>query len=159
VKNESCRIFETNKLNEISKKEIYKLWNNEYPINLNYHTVADFDRYLLNLINPAHYLLKNETGNTVGWACTFTRDNEVWFAIIINEHYKNKGYGKMLLNLLKTKEITLNGWVIDHNDYIKENGTSYDSPLAFYEKNEFKVISEIRLELEILSAVKIKWSK
>ena len=64
-----------------------------------------------------------------------------------------------MLNTLKNDENTLNGWVIDHNSDKKLNGNIYQSPLEFYIKNGFETLSETRLELEIMSAVKIKWTK
>ncbi|MCK9481612.1 MAG: hypothetical protein M0R38_07625 [Bacteroidia bacterium] len=64
-----------------------------------------------------------------------------------------------MLNELKSDENVLNGWVIDHNSDIKINGNFYQSPLNFYLKNEFEILNETRLELEIMSAVKIKWKK
>ena len=64
-----------------------------------------------------------------------------------------------MLDKLKENENTLNGWVIDHNSDKKLNGNFYQSPLEFYIKNGFETLSETRLELEIMSAVKIKWTK
>ncbi|MFT4741942.1 MAG: hypothetical protein ACI9L9_002739, partial [Marivirga sp.] len=52
-----------------------------------------------------------------------------------------------------------NGWVIDHSNERKSNGRLYISPLNFYLKNGFKKLSRNRLELDKISAVKIKWEK
>ena len=62
---------------------------------------------------------------------------------------QKRGLGTKLLELLKEKENILNGWVIDHANYIKQNGEPYPSPLEFYIKNDFNVHSDIRLEIEI----------
>ena len=70
-----------------------------------------------------------------------------------------KGFGTQLLNLGKEKESVLNGWVIDHDKDKKRNGENYISPLNFYLKNGFEVFPDNRLELEKLSAVKIRWKK
>ncbi|MCB0473527.1 MAG: hypothetical protein KDC56_10755, partial [Flavobacteriaceae bacterium] len=59
----------------------------------------------------------------------------------------------------KEKETELNGWVIDHDNDYKINGELYKSPLNFYLKNGFQKSSDRRLELEKISAVKIKWKK
>jgi hypothetical protein len=64
-----------------------------------------------------------------------------------------------ILNLAKEKETELNAWVIDHNNDIKKNGNKYKTPLEFYLKNGFEKLTENRLELEKISAVKIKWTK
>jgi hypothetical protein len=53
----------------------------------------------------------------------------------------------------------LNGWVIDHNNDKRKDGLIYISPLKFYEKCGFEIQSDIRLELDNISAVKIKWTK
>jgi hypothetical protein len=52
----------------------------------------------------------------------------------------------------------LNGWVIDHNNDRKKNGLIYVSPLKFYEKCGFEIQNYMRLELDKISAVKIKWT-
>ncbi|MDQ1089121.1 hypothetical protein [Siphonobacter sp. SORGH_AS_1065] len=62
-----------------------------------------------------------------------------------------------MLNKLKENEDALNGWVIDQNSDRKLNGSLYQSPLELYQKNNFQVIPEIRLET--ISAVKIRWKK
>lgn len=62
-----------------------------------------------------------------------------------------------MLNKLKEDEAVLNGWVIDHDSDKKLNGNYYKSPIEFYQKNGFEIIAETRLELDIMSAVKIKW--
>lgn len=153
------KIFKQTELEEKQKEEIFELWNNEYPEKLAYNSIADFKNYLKKLTEQTHYLLLSENGQTKGWATTFTRDNEKWFAIIIPEKLHGKGIGTQLLNRLKEDENILNGWVIDHNLDKKPNGNIYQSPLEFYIKNQFKIIRETRLELEIMSAVKIKWTK
>ena len=65
-----------------------------------------------------------------------------------------KGCVRKVLNELKQHENKLNGWIIDHNNDRKLNGNFYKSRLEFYVKNDFEVLSEIRLELKIMSAVK-----
>jgi hypothetical protein len=63
-----------------------------------------------------------------------------------------------MLEIVKRKEIELNGWVIDHSKDKKKNGELYHSPLNFYLKNGFIELTK-RLELDKISAVKIKWIK
>ena len=150
-------IIKQSQLSLQHKKTILELWNNEYPKNLEYQTVDEFENYLSNLLNPTHYLLLIND-NLIGWAFTFIRENETWFAIIISDKFQQKGYGKILLNELKKDHLFLNGWVIDNNNQLKSNGNLYKSPLEFYIKNEFAIIDNIRLETEKLSAVKIIWN-
>lgn len=141
------------------KQQIFSLWNTEYPHILSYPNLDKMDVYLEGIINPTHYFLLNNLDETIGWAATFSRENEIWFAIIVDGIYHGKGFGKMLLDELKKEEKQLNGWVIDGNFQRKSNGELYISPLPFYVKNKFEVLSEIRLELDIFSAVKIFWSR
>lgn len=150
-----------NKLNNLSinqKLEILNLWNHEYPENLKYQSLTDFENYLNNLTEPEHYILLNSDHKIRAWAFTFIRAHEKWFAIIVSSELQKKGIGTQLLNCLKSEEKILNGWVIDSENYTKTNGEKYKSPLNFYVKNNFKILTETRLELETISAVKINWT-
>jgi len=156
---ENLDIIQTTELNQQEKKQILDLWNNEYPEKLTYNSLTEFDNYLNNLSNITHYLLNNEENLILGWAFKFERENQKWFAIILSEIIKQKGLGRKMLNELKKEEQVLNGWVIDHNKDKKKNGEQYVSPLKFYEKCDFEILVDQRLELDKISAVKIKWTK
>ena len=82
-----------------------------------------------------------------------------WFAIILSEKIKGKGFGRKMLDVLKQNETVLNGWVIEHNNDQKIIGKYYLSPLQFYGKCGFEILTTERLELDKISAVKIKWIK
>lgn len=153
------KIETTKYLDFHQKSHIFDLWNNEYPQQLSYESIENLEIYLNGISNPTHYFLSNQLDETVGWASTFSREGEIWFAIIINSEFHGKGYGKMLLDEMKIVENKLNGWVIDRDNEVKSNGELYRSPLDFYKKNDFKILSDIRLELELFSAVKIVWEK
>ena len=153
------KFIKTTALSKTSKAQILELWNNEFPKKLNYQTLADFENYLSNLDNQSHVLLVNNRQNIKGWYFDFIRDDERWFAIILNAKMSGKGFGTQLLNLAKEKEPVLNGWVIDHSNDKKRNGETYISPLNFYLKNGFELITGSRSELEKLSVVKIRWKK
>ncbi len=147
----------TSKLYRLQKQEICDLWNNEYPENLNYKTLFEFEQYLRSLDNPSHVIMLDENQKIKGWYFDFYRDDEKWFALILNSECQGKGWGRKILNLAKEKETELNAWVIDHNKYKKRNGERYKSPLNFYVKNGFEIMSETRLQNEKIAAVKIKW--
>lgn len=100
-----------------------------------------------------------ENNSIGGWYFDFVREQEKWFAIILDSSLQGKGFGTKLLNMAKEKEPELNGWVIDRDTDRKRNGDLYRSPLPFYLKNGFEKISDTRLELEKISAVKITWRK
>ena len=153
------KIHTQSRLDNEQKKQIFELWNNEYPERIAYQSIENLENYLNKLTQQIHYLLLDEHNKIHGWATTFIRDNEKWFVIIVSEKLHGKGIGTKMLNKLKEDEAVLNGWVIDHNADKKLNGTYYKSPIGFYQKNGFEIIADTRLELEIMSAVKMKWTK
>ncbi|XHP75299.1 hypothetical protein KCTC52924_03065 [Arenibacter antarcticus] len=146
-------------LSKTDKIEILNLWNREYPEKLNYQTLAEFDHYLINKTEQSHILMIDESQEITGWYFAFKRDNDKWFTLIIDSKLHGRGFGTKVLNLAKEKETELNGWVIDHSNDRKKNGEIYKSPLRFYLKNGFKKLEENRLELDKITAVRIKWSK
>jgi GNAT superfamily N-acetyltransferase len=155
---EDFKIIQTTELNTKAKQQVFDLWNDEYPEKLSYNSLVEFEHYLQNLNNLRHFLLTDKTDMVLGWALTFERDKEKWFAIILSEKLQRKGLGRKMLDELKQAEGILNGWVIDHCNDKKKNGLAYISPLKFYEKCGFEIQADIRLELDKLSAVKIKWT-
>lgn len=108
--------------------------------------------------SKTHFLIILEH-EVLGWAITFDRENEKWFAIIVSDKMQRKGIGRRILELLKNREPILNGWVIDHNNYKRTNGEIYVSPLKFYEQCGFKVLSNVRHELDKISVVQIRWTR
>ncbi|MTI39490.1 GNAT family N-acetyltransferase [Fulvivirga lutimaris] len=142
----------------IEKKAVLDLWNNEYPASLNYKDVDAFDEFLSKMGSPRHKLLFDKQ-LLAGWIVTFDRDGERWFSIIVNSQLQGKGIGKRLIELFKAEEEHLCGWVVDHEDYIKLDGSPYNSPLTFYTKLGFELIEEERYKGDRLSAVKVYWEK
>lgn len=114
-----------------------EFWNEEYPAKLNCKTIADFELYLNGLSNTKHYLLFDDSNKINGWAFTFMREGEDWFAIILDHQIQGKGNGSLLINELKKNNTSLNGWVIDHENEVKQNKELYKSPLPFYIKSDF----------------------
>jgi hypothetical protein len=151
-------IIQTPELNEQVKKQVFDLWNSEYPEKLSYTNLIEFEDYLQNLDNLKHFLLTSDVNMVLGWALTFTRNNKKWLAIILSERVKGRGWGRKMLDEIKNKETELNGWVIDHDNDQRKDGLPYLSPLKFYEKCGFEVLIDTRLELDKISAVKIRWT-
>src|SRR6218665_2748833 len=112
-----------------------QLWNQEYPVQLQWENLAGFDHYLDGLGKTVHLLVTDAAGHLRGWACFFERESETWFAIIIDRAAHKQGLGTKLLKELKARNEVLNGWVIDHDDDKTASGNSYRSPLSFYLKN------------------------
>lgn len=153
------KIVEREVLSLKEKEVLRELWNNEYPAKLNLKTIEDFELYLVGLSKTKHYLLFDELDKINGWAFTFLRDQEEWFAIILDSQIQGKGNGSFLMNEIKKNNTNLNGWVIDHENEVKQNATLYRSPMAFYIKNGFAICKEIRIENEKMSGVKINWKR
>ena len=141
------------------KQALCQLWNNEYPEKLGYKKTEEFDVYLNSLSSTKHYLLIDDENEIKGWAFTFLRENEVWFAIIVDDQMQGKGKGSLLLEEMKKGKNNLNGWVVDHENDSKQNGEAYISPLLFYIKNSFTICNGTRIENEKISAVKINWNR
>jgi len=152
-------IKETTYLCVKQKEAILDLWNSEYPAQLKYNSLAEFENYLDGLSDKRHLLLITDAGEIAGWALNFLRNSEQWFAIILNRKIQRQGFGARLLDELKKNNTALNGWVVDHNNSPKSDGTVYPSPLAFYLKNGFTMQQDIRIKNEKLSAVKIEWRR
>jgi len=151
-------IIRTENLSEDQKQHIVRLWNAEYPARLRHSGTNSLDEYLSKLGNPEHYLLTDEQENIKGWLACFLRDGEKWFAMIVDSSEQKKGYGSRLLDEVKKHEPEINGWAMDREKDLKADGETYRSPIGFYLKNGFRILSEVRLETETMSAVKIKWS-
>jgi GNAT superfamily N-acetyltransferase len=151
------KIVEKDVLTLEQKDSLMQLWNDEYPAKLNLKTIEDFELYLNGLSETKHYLLFDHSDKIQGWAFTFLRDGEHWFAILLNNKIQGKGIGSLLMNEIKKNNKNLNGWVVDHANEIKENKEPYKSPLSFYIKNGFNVYTETRIENDKISAVKINW--
>lgn len=149
---------ETSFLNKKQKVEIIKLWNEEYPIQLNYEKLEDFESYLEHLNNCTHYLIHNSNNIIKAWAFKFERENKKWFAIIVAKEFQGTGIGKKLLEKIKANETEVLGWVIDNSNDYKKNGEKYISPVDFYIKCNFSITSE-RLQSNLIAAIQIKWKK
>jgi len=139
------------------KQAALKIWNAEYPVNLQMAGVAELDAFLDPLFDVRYYLMIDESGVIAGWAATFSAGPVRSFFIMLNSAYHGKGYGTILLNELKKEGPKLFAWAIDHNNDVKLDGRPYPSPINFYLKNGFTVNNELRLENEQLSAVNILW--
>jgi GNAT superfamily N-acetyltransferase len=159
MKNYSVDCLFTPTLTSKQALAVHLLWNKEYPFHLAHQHIDDFYTYLNELQAARHLLWIGMNGTLGAWYCDFVRNNESWFAMIVDSAHQGKGIGSALLNQAKLDRTVLNGWVIDHENERKHNGDPYLSPLSFYLKNKFTLLPEIRLELDLLSAVQVRWEK
>jgi GNAT superfamily N-acetyltransferase len=139
--------------------QLLELWNSEYPEQLGYADLNEFRSYVSALVNPVHFILADDDSRIKAWAFKFTRDGERWFAIILDGSIQRQGVGGKMLQGLTEAERSLNGWVTDHNRYIKKDKSTYPSPMDFYLKNGFVICPGVRLETDKLSAAKIRWDQ
>src|SRR4051812_2287585 len=97
------RVIETGLLTEPQKAAVIRLWNQEYPAQLRYEDAGDFDRYLDGLGDKMPFLATDDAGEIIGWALSFIRGDERWFAIILDRSAQGKGYGAAMLRDIKAK--------------------------------------------------------
>jgi len=150
-------IIQTRTLSAEQLTAIFGLWNTEYPAQLAYSHICELEAYLAALSEPMHYFALAANGSIAGWAFAFNREGERWFAIIVDTQAQGSGIGSSLLATLKHNEPILNGWVIEHNQYLRADGEPYRSPILFYRNNGFSVIKNRQLKTEKLSAIAIEW--
>lgn len=151
------KIQKSENLNSSEKIDIFNIWNSAYPSQIVYKGMEDFEKYLSSRKNPMHLLLKNNS-HVIGWLCIFDRNSERWFAMIVDPNYQRQGIGKMLMQQMQQMENTVNGWIVMHDKYAKIDGTPYLSPRSFYQSHNF-IITDEKLETDMLSTVKIRWTR
>ena len=150
-------IIQTSNLTKEQLTRILKLWNAEYPSQIVYSNGQDFENFIAGMKNARHFTITDDEAHVEGWLCIFERNDADWFSMIVSGASQGKGYGSALLREAKENIKSLHGWAIDHNRDVKSNGESYKSPLEFYTKNGFEIVSNERLENNSVSTVKILW--
>lgn len=149
----------TEQLTKEQKERLFQLWNKEYPATLAFDDLKAMDAYLENLDDVHHTLYVDAEDEIQGWYFDFVRDDDRWFVIFLDEKYQRRGQGTQILNDAKKARPELHGWSVDHNHEIKKDGSPYLSPLAFYEKNGFEIVGDMRMDDENLSVVKVRWKR
>lgn len=150
-------LIKTQSLSLQQKLDIIELWNEEYPKALSLSGLEAFEEYLQNLEDKHHLILTDETGSVKGWLIYFIRDHERCFAMLLHASLQGKGWGSRLLNFAKAHNSSLIGWVIDHETETKQNGENYKSPIAFYRKNGFEILSDVQWKKQNINGIKVKW--
>ena len=144
------------RLNTFQKEKICAMWNAEFPTSI-VTTPKGFDDFLDSVKKHVHYIMTDAKDEIIAWGFTFDRDSGRWFSMIISGSHQHRGLGSLLLSRMKEDETRLNGWVVDHPGFTKQNGDAYMSPVAFYVKNGFTIVPGVRFEDAKLSAAKIEW--
>ena len=146
------------KLSRKELKDIFIMWEDEYPIPIIHTDEIRFQNHLNTYKNPSHFIIRDSRQEDIaGWLMVFDRESKTNFVMIVRSSYQHRGIGTVLLNAAKKKYAQLYGWVIDHNKFKKKNGNSYLSPLMFYKKNSFCINKDERIEE--ISAVMIVWQR
>jgi GNAT superfamily N-acetyltransferase len=107
--------------------------------------------------NVCHYYFTD--AGIVAWAVVFEKDAEERFSLIVKKGFQRSGLGSRLLRLMLNDREYLEAWVIDHNNDVLSSNEKYISPLPFYLKNGFNIIPGVRIDNELISAVKISSAK
>jgi len=134
--------------------QINTLWNEEYPEKLK-------DRFALLLEgvdNYTHYMISDNENRLAAWAVLFHKE-EPRFCIIVSRHHQGSGLGRQLITRLQQEQSELYGWMIDHNNDRKADGSTYHAPVSFYLKLGFRVYHDVRIDNELVSAVRIGWRR
>lgn len=134
---------------------IRSIWNAVYPAFMAHATIESMETYLSSLKKPRHTILRDEK-SLKGWLCTFDRNDERWFVMILHPTAQKRGFGTRLLSEALAAESSLSGWVVDHGRYALSDGSPYVSPLPFYLKLGFRLGAE-RFDDGQLEAVRVRW--
>lgn len=144
-------ILQTTTLSPHQSQQINDLWDTEYPAKLR----GRFPLLLDGASQYRHYLILDD-GNVAAWAADFYKDGELRFSIIVHPSYQGKGLGRQLIGRLRQENGAIWGWVIDHNNDTRHDGTPYLSPLPFYLSLGCQVVEDQRIDNALLSAVKVR---
>ena len=151
------RIIRRKNLTISQKQDVFELWNKEYPKNLQYKQISEFDDYLDKHKDQKHILLIDENDKVKGWYSDFIRNNERWFLTILSSEIQGRKFGTQIIQVAKEENKELNGWVIKADNYIKADGQPYQAPIEFYRKNGFQILDQIQLHTNQISTIKVQW--
>ncbi|KAF2506618.1 hypothetical protein [Flavobacterium foetidum] len=84
------KVVHQNSFSEQEKETLWQLRNSEYPIQFGHETFQEFESYCNALVKTENYILIDSRNVIQGWAYTFLRDSEVWFAIMLNSEIQKK---------------------------------------------------------------------
>ncbi len=114
-------------------RQVWSIWNTEYPAKIAYPTVAGLGDFLHTLENPRWHLIRDED-RLSGWLLTFDYIGSRWLAMAIARDQQRLGIGTRLLKQAM-QEGTLSAWVVDEAVYLRADGEIYPSPVPFYLKH------------------------
>ena len=146
------------RVSQFEKRQIFEIWRAEYPKQSVFEIFEAFHKFIEELINPCHFLIKTEQDTIAGWSATIDRDGGRWLILLVHRDFQRMGVGSRLLDAMKKDETALSAWITPHNNYVKIDGAAYITPLPFYLKNDFTVTGET-FEKDDFSGTKIIWQR
>jgi ribosomal protein S18 acetylase RimI-like enzyme len=140
--------------------------NEEYPTVLEQTTFEKSKKWLKNPDRASKYITARNTSiksHPLVGILTFSEHIDfpdcTWFSMVIRRDYQRQGIGKKMLNLVKSLSNELRAYAVEHNNYVKKDGTTYLSPLGFYKMNGFVKGEKILKTESGLECVEIIWRK
>lgn len=153
------KIVQKNTLDQYDKAFVYACWNEVYPEHFCFEDYVQFELYIHQLKEPRHFIIYNNLDNPVGWLCTFEREKQRWFVMLVDDRYKHKNYGSQLLKAAKSIYDELIGWVVVDTASNCKNGSLYRCPVNFYKKNHFITIPNTREMIKGVLLEKMLWNR
>ena len=140
--------------------------NEEYPTILEPATLEHSEKWLRNPTRPSKYVtIRDKSDNPpslVGvllFADHYDYPGCTWFSMVIKRDFQRRGLGRKLLEIVKSYSDELRAFCVEHNNYVKADGSVYPSPLDFYKKHGFFVGKNILKTESGLECVEIVWKK
>lgn len=146
-------------LTDAEKIRVAALWSAEYPAEMAFSTVREFDAFLGTIQNHRHFIATTSDDEIAGWLVSFDRDGERWFSIIVDADFHGRRIGFGLLDAAFSRDRELNGWVVPIDGFPKRDGAAYRSPLGFYLKYGFHVVAGEKFAKYEIETVKIRMTK
>jgi GNAT superfamily N-acetyltransferase len=137
------------------KKQIFKLWNSEFPICIGFKELAELENYFKSIEVIRHHKLV-EKNKIIAWAVTFRREDKINFSIIVNRQHQGQGHGKKLIQRLQELNNELNGWIIIDESYLRKDESIYPIKLNFYQKMGF-ILTGKEWETKKIKTTQINW--
>ena len=147
-------------------KDFQIMRNEEYPTVLKPTTFEHAEKWLKNPNRPNRYITVRDSRTNppslVG-ILVFSEHadypDSTWFSMVIKREDQRKGIGKKLLDLAKVYSNELRAFSVEHDNYVKKDGSTYFAPLDFYTKYDFFVGEKTLMTERGLECVEIIWKK
>ena len=134
-------------------EKVNTIWNRVYPVQVKDRLAS----FLNETDEQHHFYIENEKNELIAWSVFILSKDEWRFSLLVDTPYQGMGLGSILLTEMKKKKNNFFGWVVDHDNDVTVDGNKYRSPLLFYQKNGFNILTGRRLETPLFSGREVKW--